>query len=125
MSGTGCAVLGDVPVLPLARAVTRPPSPDRLPRFDHARETATPGRYDVVLDPGTPAAIGVALTATTRTGRLLVRFPPRRPATLLFDAGGSQDADDEARVRIDPARREVVAQATGGRFCGGATTVTA
>jgi predicted alpha-1,2-mannosidase len=118
VSGTGCAVLGDVPVLPLARAVTRPPSPDRLPRFDHARESATPGRYDVVLDPGTPAAIRVALTATTRTGWLRVRFPRGRPATLLLDAGGSQEADDAARVRIDPRRREVIAQATGGRFCG-------
>ena len=118
VSGTGCAVLGDVPILPLARAVTRPPAPNALPRADHAHESAAPGRYRVVLDPGTPAAIGVDLTATTRTGRLRVRFPRGRPAMLLLDAGGSQNADDAARVRIDPRRREVVAQATGGRFCG-------
>src|SRR3954470_9404095 len=118
ISGTGCAVLGDVPVLPLARAVTRPPAGAALPQLEHAREDAAPGRYRVVLDPGTPAAVGVDLTATTRTGRMRVRFPPGRPATLLVDAGGSQTADDAASVRIDPRRGEVVAQATGGRFFG-------
>jgi predicted alpha-1,2-mannosidase len=113
VSGAGCAVFGDVPLLPLARAVTRPPAGATLPRFTHAGEHASPGRYAV-----TAAGVRTEVTATARTGRLRIRFPRGRPATLLVDAGGSQDADDTATVRIDPRRRAVAATATGGRFCG-------
>ncbi|MCW2983330.1 MAG: glycoside hydrolase family 92 protein, partial [Conexibacter sp.] len=122
VSGTGCAVLGDVPVLPVAGAVSAPPDAARLPRFSHAAESASPGAYDVVLDPGTPRAVSVALTATARVGVMRMTFPRGRPATVLIDAGGSQTGDDDARVRIDPARGEVVATARGGRFCGGSNT---
>jgi predicted alpha-1,2-mannosidase len=118
VSGTGCAVLGDVPLLPVAAALRRPPSAAAAPRFDHAHEAASPGRYRVVLDPGTPRAIDVRAAATARTGVLRIRFPRGRPATVLIDAGGSQTGDDAAGVRIDPRRGEVVATARGGRFCG-------
>jgi predicted alpha-1,2-mannosidase len=113
VSGTGCAVFGDVPVLPLARAASAPPAPTALPRFSHDGESASAGAYDVVL-----GGVRVALTATARVGVLRMTFPRGRPATVLIDAGGSQTGDDRAAVRIDPARGEVVATARGGRFCG-------
>jgi predicted alpha-1,2-mannosidase len=114
ISGTGCAVFGDVPVLPVAGAATRPTTS----RFSHAHESASPGAYDVVLEPGTPRAVGVRLTATERVGVLRMAFPRGRPATVLVDAGGSQTGDDRASVRVDPSRGEVVASAESGRFCG-------
>jgi predicted alpha-1,2-mannosidase len=113
VSGTGCAVFGDVPVLPLARAASAPPSPSDLPSFSHASESASAGAYSVVL-----GRVRVALTATARVGVLRMTFPRGAPATVLVDAGGSQTGDDRAAVRIDPARGEVVATARGGRFCG-------
>ncbi|HWI74250.1 MAG TPA: hypothetical protein VNT55_19980, partial [Baekduia sp.] len=111
VSGTGCAVFGDVPVLPLARAASAPPSD--LPSFSHASESASAGAYSVVL-----GGVRVALTATARVGVMRMTFPRGAPATVLIDAGGSQTGDDRAAIRIDPEGAEVVATARGGRFCG-------
>jgi predicted alpha-1,2-mannosidase len=118
VSGTGCAVFGDVPVLPVAGAPTRPTTSP----FTHAHESAAAGAYDVTLAPGTSRAVHVALGATTRVGVLRVRFPPGRPATLLVDAGGSQMGDDRAAVRLDPRAGTFTATATSGRFCGADNT---
>ncbi|WP_445152052.1 glycoside hydrolase domain-containing protein [Baekduia sp. Peel2402] len=114
VSGTGCATFGDVPILPLARTATAPPA--RRPTFSHATESASAGAYAVTVD-----GVRVALTATARVGVMRMTFPRGRvgrPATVLVDAGGSQNGDDRAAVRIDPARGEVVASARSGRFCG-------
>jgi predicted alpha-1,2-mannosidase len=111
VSGTGCAAFGDVPVLPLARAASAPPV--RRPSFSHASESASAGAYAV-----TAGGVRVALTATPRVGVMRMTFPRGRPATVLIDAGGSQNGASRAGVRIDPARGEVVATARSGRFCG-------
>jgi len=114
VSGTGCAAFGDVPILPLARAATAPPA--RRPTFSHATESASAGAYAATV-----GGVRVALTATARVGVMRMTFPRGRAggsATVLVDAGGSQNGDDRAAVRIDPARGEVVASARSGRFCG-------
>lgn len=111
VSGTGCATFGDVPVLPLARAASAPPT--RRPTFSHASESASAGAYSVTV-----GGVRVALTATARVGAMRMTFPRGRPATVLVDAGGSQTGTDRAAVTIDPARGEVVATARSGRFCG-------
>jgi putative alpha-1,2-mannosidase len=72
----------------------------------------------VQLDPGTSRAIDVQLTATTRSGLALMRFPRSARASVLFNAGGSKSPNHEASVRIDPRRRQVYGMAESGRFCG-------
>jgi len=63
VSGPGCAVAGDFPVLPLVGAAPADPASAQQP-FSHASESATPGSYSATLAPGTPGAVGVRLTAT-------------------------------------------------------------
>jgi predicted alpha-1,2-mannosidase len=124
-SGAGCSAYQDVPILPVAGALTRSPVvagssdlvPGLVPRFDHRHESAAPGDYRVTLDPGTRRAIAAQLTATTRTAAARFRFPRRRTSSVLVNAGGSVIADYDARVRVDPSRREISGSATSGRFC--------
>lgn len=125
VSGAGCGTHQDFPFLPTAVPVTTSPAvagsyeivPSYIPRFDHAREHAEPGLYRVVLDPGTPREIGVALTATTRTGLARFVFPRTATATILINAGGSSMANGLATFVVDPARREISGRVESGQFC--------
>src|SRR5262249_45975656 len=64
------------------------------------------------------AAIGVELSATTRTGIARFTFPRNPHASVLVNAGGSAQPDDLAAVSLDPARREIDGTASSGLFCG-------
>ena len=125
MSGAGCPVYQDIPLMPTTTAVTSSPvapastdwDPEFVPSFTHADERAHPGYYQVRLDPGSPKAIQSELTATTRSGLGRFEFPATSHATMLVNPGGSAFADSAAEVRIDPGRREVTGSADGGQFC--------
>jgi predicted alpha-1,2-mannosidase len=125
LSGVGCPIFQDFPFLPTTVPVDVSPAlprsylvePRYLPSFDHARERAEPGYYRVDLDPDTPQAIGVELSATTRTGFARIRYPETATASVLINAGGSAMANGTAVFRIDPARREVSGQVESGQFC--------
>src|SRR6185437_17169405 len=56
--------------------------------------------------------------ATTRTGLGRFTFPRSAHASVLIDAGGSAQPDDEAAVQVDQARREITGSASSGLFCG-------
>ena len=124
-SGAGCTGFRDVPLIPTTAAVDiaphEPGSSDLrrryLARFDHRHERARPGDYRVTLDPGTGRAIRTEVTATTRVAVLRLRFPRTRAASVLVDPGGAARANGLARVRVDPARREVTGEAESGSFC--------
>ena len=73
---------------------------------------ARPGYYSVQLNPKRGGAIGVELTATTRTGFGRFTFPASPHASILINAGGSAQPDDYAAVQIDPARREITGSAS-------------
>jgi predicted alpha-1,2-mannosidase len=126
LSGAGCAVYGDFPFLPTTEALTESPAPSpgpglagRLePGFSHKEESGAPGYYSVELRPKRGGPIGVALTATTRTGLARFTFPRSAHASVLINAGGSAQPDNEAEVLVDPARREVTGSAESGLFCG-------
>jgi predicted alpha-1,2-mannosidase len=126
LSGAGCAVYGDFPFVPTTEALTSSPAPSPgqglagpfQPGFSHRRESGAPGLYAVELQPRRGGPIGVALTATTRTGLGRFTFPRSPHASVLIDAGGSAQPDDEAAVHLDPARREVTGSARSGLFCG-------
>jgi predicted alpha-1,2-mannosidase len=125
LNGAGCALYGDFPFLPTTEPLDASPAPRDSaglaghfePGFSHRDERASPGRYSVRLNPVRGAAIGVDLTATTRTGIARLSFPRSPHASVLVNAGGSAKANDLAEVRIDPGRREVSGTASSGYFC--------
>jgi len=125
LNGAGCSLYGDFPLIPTVRSLERSPAPHGAPGLDaayrpgftHAHEAASPGRYEVLLDPASRRAIDAELSATQRTGLATFRFPRSRHASVLINAGGSARANDSAAVEIDPARREITGSASSGYFC--------
>jgi predicted alpha-1,2-mannosidase len=116
LSGPGCPVLGDVPIMPFSGFVTKSPATEPgayVAKFSHERESAAPGFYEVALDSG----IKVSLTATTRTGFGVFAFPPGRPATLVVNAGRNSTGVQEAEWRPDGDRGMSGSVSSGG-FCG-------
>ena len=125
LNGAGCSLYGDFPFLPTTEPIDASPAPPDTaglagrfePGFSHHHERASPGRYSVRLNPVRGAAIGVDLTATTRTGMARFAFPRSAHASVLIDAGGSAKANDLAEVRIDPANHEITGSTSSGYFC--------
>ena len=116
LSGPGCAVAGDFPVLPMAGAVPADPTSAQQP-FTHASESATPGAYSVTLAPGTPAAVRVRLTATARTGLAEFAFPATDQARVLVKTAGSAAGSSAATFAVG-GDREISGSVTSGHFCG-------
>lgn len=89
ISGAGCPIYADVPILPGAG--------QPLP-LDHAREQAHPGYYAI----GFPDGMRVELTSTARAGVGRFTFPADATPTLYLDAGGSatQRKQDSATIEV-------------------------
>jgi predicted alpha-1,2-mannosidase len=135
LSGAGCPLYGDFPVLPWPGELTVSPHANRelyTQPFDHAQESAHPGYYALTLANG----VRVELTVTERAGIARFTFPAGVPARLLLNAGGSANStvvdkkpDDPARARdgytiaID-GRDAVSGEARAGGFCGSPTRYT-
>ncbi len=125
LNGAGCSLYGDFPFLPTTEPLDASPAPPDTaglagrfePGFSHRHERASPGRYSLRLNPVGGGAIGVDLTATTRTGAARFAFPRSPHASVLIDSGGSAKANDFAEVQIDPARREITGSTSSGYFC--------
>ncbi|HEY0173632.1 MAG TPA: GH92 family glycosyl hydrolase [Pyrinomonadaceae bacterium] len=116
LSGPGCPIFGDVPLMPVAGVVKASPftAPgDYVAKFSHERESASPGFYEVALDTG----VRVKLTATTRTGFGVFDFPQGSPATLLVGVGRNATGVQEAEWRVEGDRAMSGSVASGG-FCG-------
>jgi len=126
LSGAGCDLYGDFPFIPTTEPLTSSPTPNPgpglagrfQPGFAHGTESGSPGYYAVRLRPKRGGRIGVALTATTRTGFGRFTFPANPHASILINAGGSAQPDDEAAVGVDAAAREITGSASSGLFCG-------
>ncbi|MBV9213702.1 MAG: GH92 family glycosyl hydrolase [Actinobacteria bacterium] len=125
-SGPGCAAYQDFPITPTTQPIG-PFSPVKSltidlnsqysSSFDHAHERASPGRYDVTLDPGTSQAIDASLGSTVRTGAARFTFPRGSGASVLINAAGSAMGASSASVSIDPAHHEISGSVTSGQFC--------
>ena len=116
LSGPGCPVFGDVPIMPFAGRVTASPAADPaayVAKFSHERESASPGFYEVALASG----VRVSLTATLRTGFGVFAFPQGSPATLLVNVGRNATGVQEGEWRPDGDRGMSGSVASGG-FCG-------
>jgi predicted alpha-1,2-mannosidase len=125
LSGAGCATFRDIPIMPTVAPVNESPAelvsaglkPQFQASFDHDHEQATPGYYQVQLNPQTPQPINVELTATQRSGAARFAFPVGSTATVLVNAGGSIMPDSSATVTIDPLHNAISGVATSGGFC--------
>lgn len=97
LSGTGCASLCDILVMPVTRPLTDvPKSHDYSSKFSHDNEKASVGYYQVkLLDSG----INAEMTATTHTGMHRYTFPEGKDNVLVFDVYHSVDKEN-GRHRI-------------------------
>src|SRR6201987_4411456 len=77
VSGPGCAIAGDFPVLPLAGTLPADPGPATA-SFSHSSETAHPGSYAV-----TAGGVRTQLAVTDRTGVARFTYPAGSQARLL------------------------------------------
>jgi predicted alpha-1,2-mannosidase len=124
LSGPGCAIYGDIPILPVSGAV--PVDPDAAVQpFSHVDEQATAGNYAVRLSPGADGqGIGVRLTATTRTAMGAFTYPPSAGSgaqagsdDVLFKVSDSANGSSASQVRV-VGSHELVGSVTSGDFCG-------
>ena len=125
LSGAGCAIFQDVPILPTAVPLSASPSvagtydvdPTYVPSFTHDDETAEPGYYRVRLDPDTPETVLVELAARARSAVARFTYPLSTTSSVLVNAGGSAMANGDVDLAIDPAAREVAGSVGAGQFC--------
>jgi predicted alpha-1,2-mannosidase len=112
LSGVGCRIGGDLPVLPTTGDVTQTDYTQYAARFSHRDETASPGYYRVGLASGVRAE----LTATARTGVQRYTFPATGKANVLLNAAQALHKPVSSSVEIlddHTVRTEI----TGHGFC--------
>jgi predicted alpha-1,2-mannosidase len=115
LSGTGCGVYGDVPLLPIIGIPSEPP-PVRSARYSaaykHSDEVAQPGYYSVKLNSG----ITVRIAAEVHSGIAEISYPAGTdPHTLLIDL--SRDLNHVYDAQIEIRSRQVTGSVAGGGFC--------
>ena len=115
LSGPGCGVYGDVPILPIVGTPQYPPPVNSTPykaAFSHDSEVAQPGYYAVSLNSG----IRVELAAAMRSGIAEFSYPAGRdPHTVLIDLSRNLTAVEDAQVTIQG--RKVSGWVSSGGFC--------
>ncbi|MFJ5520442.1 GH92 family glycosyl hydrolase [Streptomyces griseoluteus] len=112
LSGVGCPIGGDLPVLPTTGEVTATDNARYAAAFSHADEEASPGYYRVGLGSG----IRAELTATARTGVQRYTFPATTRANVLLNAAQSLHKPGGAEVEILDDRT-VRTRISGHGFC--------
>jgi predicted alpha-1,2-mannosidase len=112
LSGVGCGLGGDLPVLPTTGDVKETDYAKYAAEFSHDDEKASPGSYQVGLKSG----IDAELTATKRTGVQRYTFPATDKANVLLNAGQSLHKTGSTQVEILDSRT-VRTAITGSGFC--------
>ncbi len=120
ISGAGCSVYADVPILPWIGELQKSGSSSNYAMsFSHDREQAHPGFYAVQFENG----INTELTVSSRAGIARFVFPADKARTILFKTGSSATIDDPKR-KADISEVEVrgnnalVGTVHSGGFCG-------
>ncbi len=127
ISGAGCSIYADVPILPWTAELKGIPgsSPEYVLAFSHDREQAHPGYYAVEGNNG----VKTELTVTSRAGIGRFTFPADALRTLIFEAGNSATIPEEKR-KGDTSDVEIrgddtlVGTVHSGGFCGSNTNYT-
>jgi predicted alpha-1,2-mannosidase len=112
VSGPGCDVAGDVPILPVSGALSGNLS-DTTAGFKHTDEKTAIGSYTVTDASG----VITELTDTTRAGLGRFTFPAGSPGNLLLKLSGGATQVDGTRVKV-VSDREVSGSVDSGHFCG-------
>ncbi|HEX4704325.1 MAG TPA: GH92 family glycosyl hydrolase, partial [Pseudonocardiaceae bacterium] len=115
LSGVGCPITGDIPMLPAVGAVPADPSSTSEP-FAHTDEQASPGRYSVGLG-AAGSRIQANLSASARTGVAQLTYPRTTQAQLLVKVAGSQNGSSGATFHTI-GDDEIAGSVTSGHFCG-------
>ncbi|GLY94244.1 GH92 family glycosyl hydrolase [Actinoplanes sp. NBRC 103695] len=115
LSGVGCGVAGELPLMPTTGPVTSSDHNAYKSAFAHADEEASPGYYRVGLS---RYDVDAELTATSRTGWQRYTFPATDRANVLFNtAKANQDVfSSEIHVVGD---RTLEGRINAGHFCAG------
>lgn len=122
LSGAGCAIYGDVPILPWSDDLVTSPATNRghyVQPFDHTREESRPGYYGVTLANGIKAEFSVA----ERAGIARFQFPEGRRARLLLNTGGSVGSALGNRIELI-GNDALVGTVSSGGFCGSSAKYT-
>ncbi|MEU3708880.1 GH92 family glycosyl hydrolase [Streptomyces catenulae] len=114
ISGVGCGLGGDLPVLPTTGEVTETDYAKYAAAYNHDDESARPGSYRVKLT--SYGGIGAELTATAHTGRQRYVFPATEKANVLLNAGQALHKVVSSRVEVLDSRT-VRTAVTGRGFC--------
>ncbi|HEV7218679.1 MAG TPA: GH92 family glycosyl hydrolase [Terriglobales bacterium] len=118
ISGAGCTVYADVPILPWITELGAASPNDLVVPFSHDHEQAHPGYYSVTLDNG----VKTELTVAARAGIGRFVFPAGAQRILLFKAGSSgmsnngKRAADTSTVKIT-GNETVTGTVRSGGFC--------
>ncbi|KGN38656.1 GH92 family glycosyl hydrolase [Knoellia subterranea] len=115
LSGVGCPVVGELPVMPTTGAVSTTDHTAYRSGFSHADEEATPGYYRVGL---TKYDIDVELTATDRTGWQRYTFPAGQQANVLFNTAKANSTVFDSEVHV-VGDRTIEGRIHNGNFCAG------
>jgi len=116
LSGPGCSVFGDVPILPIVGLPLQPqpwhPAPYNA-AYQPGKQKAEPGYYSVMLDSG----IEVELAAAVHSGIARFRFPnDRRPHSILVDLSRNLTRVNTAEIRVAGSR--MTGSVESDEFCG-------
>ncbi len=97
LSGVGCGVVGELPIMPTTGAVTTGDYATYASPFSHADETSTPGYYRVGL---AKYGINAEMTATDRTGWQRYTFPTGTAHNVLFNTGQANMPVLDSDIRV-------------------------
>jgi predicted alpha-1,2-mannosidase len=115
LSGVGCGVAGEVPIMPTTGAITSVDPAAYRSAFSHDDEEASPGYYRVGL---TRYQISAELTATPRTGWQRYTFPATGAANVLFNTGKANQSVFDSEIHV-VGDRTVEGRVHAGNFCAG------
>jgi predicted alpha-1,2-mannosidase len=117
LSGVGCPVQGEVPLMPTIGAVNSADPNTYGQTLNHGQEQATAGYYRLA----TPNGVATELTATLRSGWQRYTFPSSTQANVLFNtaqARGSGTGAQSSAISIVNSDTVEGSVTTAG-FCGG------
>ncbi|MFG1665121.1 GH92 family glycosyl hydrolase [Streptomyces sp. Y7] len=115
LSGVGCSVMGELPIMPTTGAVDSVDPDVYRSAYSHDDEDAEPGYYRVGLK---TYGIDAELTATPRTGWQRYTFPSTDRANVLFNTGKANQKVYGSEVHV-VGDRTVEGRVEAGNFCAG------
>ncbi len=114
LSGVGCGIGGDLPVLPTTGEISSTDYAKYAASYSHAQEQASPGYYRVGLT--SYGGITAELTASTHTGWQRYTFPATTKANVLLNSGQALHSVSSSTVTVLDDRT-VATAITGQGFC--------